>query len=66
VFADDLDVIHADLVGRQHTGRIAAVDARLFDVLHDAADGHVLAIAQCIHIDFKSVVEKMIDQHRMA
>ena len=28
------------------------MDARLFDVLHDAADDHVLAVAERIHIDF--------------
>jgi hypothetical protein len=32
-------------IGRQRTGRVTRVDARLLDMLHDAGDKDVLAIA---------------------
>ena len=38
--------------------------ACLLDVLHDAADHHLLAVGQCIHIHFDRVVQKPIEQHR--
>ena len=52
ILADDVEVIVADLVGRQHAGAVAGVDARLFDVLHDAADHDPLAVADRVHVHF--------------
>ena len=40
------------------------MDPRLLDVLHDAADDHSRAVAQCIDVDLDRVVEKPIKQHR--
>ena len=59
-------MILADLVRGQHTRRVAAVDTCFFDVLHDAADGDGLAVAQRVYIDLERVVEELVDQHRMA
>ena len=36
----------------------------LLNMLHDAADKHILAIADSIHIDFDRIVQKTIQQHR--
>src|SRR5262245_10767317 len=36
-----------------------------FDMLHDAADNHVLAIAQGVNIQFYGVVKEFVDQNRM-
>ena len=49
---------------RQHAGRIAGVDAGLFNVLHDSADDDVFAVGEGVDIDFDGVFEKVIDQHR--
>ena len=38
--------------------------ARLFDVLHDACDQHVFAIRERIHVHFRGVFQKPVDQHR--
>ena len=34
--------------------------ARLFDVLHDAANQHILAVGQRIDIDFNRIVQEAI------
>ena len=65
VVADDLQMILADLVGRQHRRRVAAMNACLFDMLEDAADDDVLAIADGIDIQFKGVLQEAVDQHRL-
>ncbi len=49
---------------RQRTGRIAGMHARLFDVLHDAADDDLLAVAQGVDIDLGGIVEEAVEQHR--
>ena len=38
--------------------------ASLFDMLHDRADHHVLAITDGIDVDFDGAVEEVIQQHR--
>ncbi len=40
------------------------MNAGLFDVLHDAGDHNVFAIAQRVDIDLGRRFEKVIDQHR--
>ena len=40
------------------------MNARFFDVLHDAGDQNIFAIAQRIDIDFSGILEESIDQHR--
>ncbi len=49
---------------RQRTGRIARVHARLLDVLHDAADQHMPAVADGVHVHFDGIVEEAVEQHR--
>ncbi len=49
---------------RQHARGITRVDARLFNVLHDARDQHVLRIAQRIHVHFHCVLKEVIHQYR--
>jgi hypothetical protein len=53
-----------DPVRRQHTRRVARVDARFLDVLHDAADDDVLAITDGVHVCLERVFQEAIDQHR--
>src|SRR5204862_6972063 len=36
---------------RQRAGAVARMDARLFDVLHDAHDGRVLAVGEAVDVD---------------
>ena len=38
--------------------------ARLLDVLHDAADHDVLAVAERVDVDLDRVVEKAVEEHR--
>jgi hypothetical protein len=40
------------------------VDAGLLDVLHDAADVHVAAVADGVDVDLDGVVEEAVEQHR--
>ena len=40
------------------------MDARLFDVLHDAGNHHILAVAQQVNIHFSGVFQKVINEHR--
>ena len=40
------------------------MDPRLLDVLHDAADQHLVAVADRIDIDLDRIVEEPIEQHR--
>ena len=48
----------------QGTRRVSTVHARLFDVLHDAADeGAPLGVTQTIYVTFDGVVQKTIEQH---
>src|SRR5579859_4849816 len=48
----------------QHAGRIAGVNAGLFDVLHNPADHDVFAVGERVHVDFDGIFEEVIDQHR--
>ena len=38
--------------------------AGLFDVFHDPADHHHLAVGQSVHVHFRGFLEELIDQHR--
>ena len=64
VLADDVEVIAADLPWRQHASAVTAVDARLFDVLHNAAYHQLFAITHGIDVDFVGVFKELIDQDR--
>ena len=62
-----LDFFHrgsTQAVGRQRTGRVAAVHAGLFDVLHHAADeGGAGGVADAVHVTLDGVVEETVQQH---
>ena len=49
---------------RGHGARITRVDTGLFDVLHDAADDHPLAIGHRVDIDFGGLFEEVVEQNR--
>ena len=51
-------------VRRQRAAGVARVHAGLLDVLHDAADQHVLAVAHRIDVDLDGDVEEAVEQHR--
>ena len=51
-------------VRRQRAAGIAGVHAGLLDVLHDAADQHVLAVADRIDVHLDGDVEEPVEQHR--
>ena len=53
------------LVGRQHGEAVAAVDAALLDVLHDAADQHVAAVAHGVDVELDGVLQELVDEHRV-
>ena len=41
------------------------MDAGLFDVLHEAADDVVCAVADAVDVHFGRVAEEAVDEHRM-
>ena len=41
------------------------MDSRVFDVLHDAADHHPLAIRDRVHVSLERVLQKAVDQYRL-
>ena len=49
---------------RQHAGRVAGVDARLLDVLHDRGDVRLLAVAERVDVDLDRVLDEAVDEHR--
>ena len=63
--SDAVDVRFPEGHGWQSTRRVTRVDARLFDVLHDAGEIHVVAIKERINIDFYRVIKEAVHQHRM-
>src|SRR3990167_7379797 len=58
-----LDVLR-QRVRRQRARRVTGVHTRLFNVLHDRADNHLLAIAHRVHVHFDGAVEEVIQQYR--
>ncbi len=48
---------------RQAAGRVARMHPRLLDVLHDAADQHIGAVANAVHVDLDGVREIAVQQH---
>ena len=41
------------------------MDARLLDMLHDAGDEAVLAVAQAVHVDLDRIREVAVEQQRV-
>src|SRR5690606_40522311 len=48
---------------RQRAARIARMDAGLLDVLHDAADDDLAAVADRVDVDLDREVEEAVEQH---
>jgi hypothetical protein len=40
------------------------MDAGLLNVLHDAANDHIFAVGECVHVNLDRVFEEVIDQYR--
>ena len=49
-----------------HAGGISGMNARVFDVFHDAADDRRFAVGDAVDVDFRRVPEIAVDQHRTA
>ena len=64
LLADLREHLLAERVRRQHAGRVARVDARLLDVLHDAGDPDVLAVAERVDVDLDRVLEEAVEKDR--
>ena len=66
VVADQRDVAIDDLIRRDHAGAVAGVDARLLDVLHDAADDDGAGgVRDRVHVELDGILEELVDQDRM-
>jgi hypothetical protein len=39
------------------------VDARLLDVLHDAADDDARAVADCVDVHLEGVLQELVDEN---
>src|SRR5262245_58894336 len=63
--AQRLHLVLTERVRRQRAGGVARVDARLLDVLHDAADEHARAVGHRVDVDLDRFLEELVDQHRM-
>ncbi len=62
--ADAVEVRARQGDGRQHARGVTRVDARLLDVLHHAAEEHLLAVEERVDVDLDRVVEELVDQQR--
>ena len=51
-------------IRRQRTRGVAAVHTGLLNMLHDATDKHLLAVANSVDIALDGVVQKAVQQHR--
>ncbi len=58
-----LDLLRQAVRGQRAAG-VAGMHAGLFDVFHDAADQHVLAVADRIDVHLDGQIQKAIQQHR--
>ena len=63
VVAHALQKVRGDIHGGQYAGGIPGVDAGFLDVLHDAGDDDILAIGECVDIDFDGVFQEVVNQH---
>ena len=63
------DLLHdraGQAVGRNGARGIAGVHPRFFDVLHDAHDDDVLAVADGVHVHFGGIFQEPVDEHRLS
>jgi len=59
--ADPSQRLLAQRARRNHTGGVARVDARALDVLHHAAEQHVIPVRYGVDVQFDRVVEELVD-----
>ena len=59
------DDLGGEVLRGQRAGAVAGVDAGFLDMLHDAADEDVLAVAEAIDVDFDGVGEVAVEQQRI-
>ena len=64
VFFDGFDSGSLSENGWQDAGAVSGVDAGFFDVLHDAGDQDVMAIAERVDVYFDGVFEEAVDRAR--
>ena len=60
--ADLVEHLVPERVRRQHAGGVARVDPGLLDVLHDAADPDVLAVADRVDVDLDRVLQEAVEE----
>ena len=53
------------MMRRQHRGRVPGVNARLLDVLENAADHRLFTVGDQIEIELGGVLEVAIEEHRV-
>ena len=56
------DHVIAQVEGRQHGVRVAGVDTRRLDMLHDADDVHIFPVADGVGFGFDGVFQEVIEQ----
>ena len=65
VSRDPVEHLVAEAHRRQHAGGVAGVDAGLLDVLHDAGERAVAAVAERVDVDLDRVLEEAVEQQRV-
>ena len=62
VYSSILDDQIAEVVRRQHRVAVARVDARWFNVLHDAHNSNLVAVANGVGFAFHGAVQEVVQQ----
>ena len=57
-------MVLAYLVGRQHAGTVAGMNACFLNMLHYPGYHHSLAIREGVNIHFHGVLDELVYQHR--
>lgn len=60
---DFLDCLSIKRMRRQYAGTVPGMHPCFLDVLHNAADNHLLTIANRIDIDLSRADDELVDQH---
>ena len=64
LLAHERHVPFADQVGWEYARRVTGADPRILDVLHHAADHHVVRICHRVDVGLECVLQKSVDQDR--
>ena len=62
VAADRVECGGSEIDSGEYAGGVTGVDSGLLDVLHDAGDDDIGAIAERVDVDFDRVLEEMVDE----